>query len=294
MTEIHVKVIAASRGPLHTKPIYTVECTYPRYIHGEVLTHRVFSRNSMSSRAIPISKVLAQVWSDPAMPVEWGSNQPGMQAHTQLQGWRKGVAQFLWQTSAKVACVFAWGFIKVGLAKQVGNRILEPWQWMHTLITSTEWDNFFELRMHSDAQPEFRVLAAKIHRAINSCHVKFLDSHEWHLPYITTTELTDIRLGKLPEDDALKMSAARCARVSYLLHDKKEADIASDIKLFNRLVGSKPIHASPIEHQARPAMANYRSGNFVGWRQFRQDWQSGQPRVSEMQSFKPEEDGNNF
>lgn len=292
MTEISVKVIAASKGPLHTKPIYTVECTYHRYIHGEVMTHRTFSRNASSSRAIPIKKVLSQVWNDPAMPVEWGSNQPGMQAHTQLRGIKRTVAKALWRTSAKVACIFAWGFIKVGLAKQVGNRILEPWQWMHTLITATEWDNFFELRMHQDAQPEFRVLATKIHTAINSCHVRFIDSDEWHLPYVTDAELVKVRNGDISKNMAIKMSAARCARVSYLSRDNKATTWTEDAKLFDRLVGSTPIHASPIEHQAKPASANFRSGNFIGWHQYRQEWQQ-QNRVLSLQELDTRH-GNSF
>ena len=202
--------------------ITTAEWCYPRFIHGEVMTHRVFSRNAMSSRAIPVMKVLAQVWGDPAMPVYWGANQPGMQAKAELTGWRKAVARKLWVAAGGVMCGFAWGMVKVGLHKQIANRILEPWQWMRTIVTATDWDNFFELRRHEDAQPEFFALADAHWHAMEESELnglRNLKSSEWHLPYMDTTE---------PGLDFVncKISAARCARVSYLTHDGKSPDEA--------------------------------------------------------------------
>ena len=220
----------------------------------------------MSSRAVPVRKVLAQVWSDPMTPVEWGANQAGMQAHTQLTGWRKAVAKCLWRTAAKVACIFAYGFIKVNLSKQIANRILEPWQKMVTIITATEWTNFFELRDHKDAQPEFRALAKEMRAEIERTPITYLKSGEWHLPFISEAERREN-----PVQDLIKMSAARCARVSYLTHDGKLPSKEKDIDLFNKLVGSTPAHSSPVEHQATPldeATAN--SNNFYGWYQYRE------------------------
>ncbi len=246
------------------KRITTFELCYPRFIHGELMTHRVFSRNAMSSRAIPVKKVLAQVWSDPAMPVHWGANQAGMQAKSQLKGWRKALARGLWRGAGKVACVFAWGLMKLGLHKQVANRILEPWQWMRTLVTATEWDNFYELRNHEDAQPEFRVLAIRMRTEMDISVPQVLLVGEWHLPYVESKQAGKDLLN-------CKISAARCARVSYLTHDGKNPDEGKDLVLFVRLAGSRPLHASPLEHQASPGDVNW--GNFVGWTQYRKLWE---------------------
>jgi len=265
MPKISATVICASRAP-NGVVLYTIVCTYPRYILAEVNTHRALSRNSMSSRAVPIKKVLAQVWSDPMMPVEWGQNQAGMQAPTQLTGWRKTAAKLTWKAAAKAACVFAYIFSKIGLAKQVGNRILEPWQAMTTIVTSTEWDNFFELRDHKDAQPEFRELAREIRKQMAMTHIHSLNFGEWHLPFVREDEKQAHTVQTL-----LKMSAARCARVSYLTHDGQRPSMDKDVALYERLVGSVPAHSSPVEHQATPLESGKeRSNNFRGWHQYRE------------------------
>lgn len=248
------------------KEIVTYELRYPRFIHGEVMTHRVFSRNAMSSRAIPVSKMIKQVWSDPAMPVYWGANQSGMQAAVELAGWRLTAVKLLWKAAAKTVCCFAWAFNKLGLHKQIANRILETFQWMTTLVTATEWDNFFELRDHNDAQPEFRHLARMMRVAKHTSQPTPLRLGEWHLPYVGQMGIQQYGLAA-----ALKMSTARCARVSYLTHDGQEPSFAADIKLFERLAVSRPIHASPLEHQATPGTAY--TGNFVGWTQHRKLWE---------------------
>ena len=257
------------------KEIVTYELRYPRFIHGEVMTHRVFSRNAMSSRAIPVIKMIKQVWSDPAMPVYWGANQAGMQAAVELAGWRLWAAKALWKTAAKVACVFAWGFNKIGLHKQIANRILEPFQWMTTLVTATEWDNFFELRDHPDAQPEFRFLAKMMRIERQLSKPTLLKLGEWHLPYVG-----QIAINTYGITIALKLSTARCARVSYLTHDGLEPNFAADIALFNRLAASRPIHASPLEHQATPGSVD--TGNFVGWTQHRKLWEKSMAEIAAM------------
>lgn len=261
--KISATIIKDSISP-EGKRITTYELCYPRFIHGEVMTHRVFSRNAMSSRAVPIKKMLAQVWSNPAMPVHWGANQAGMQAKAQLTGWRLSLARGLWRSAGKVACAFAWGFSKLGLHKQVGNRILEPWQWMRTIVTATEWENFYELRAHEDAQPEFFVLAKAMQYAQAVSNPQVLEDFEWHLPFVES---------KIAGDDYIncKVSAARCARVSYLTHDGRSPNLAKDLALFERLAGSRPFHASPLEHSAKPGHTD--TGNFVGWTQFRKLWE---------------------
>ena len=264
--ETNVKVIAASVNA-EGKRILTLQCTYWRAIHGEIMTHRVFSRNAMSSRAVPVKKMLAQVWSHPAEPVHWGRNNPGMQSKSELTGWRKWLARKLWRGAAKAAVVFAWTLDKLGGHKQWVNRLLEPWQWMHTIITATDWENFFELRCHADAQPEFQKLACMIKEEAEKATYTYMAIGEWHLPYVTPKE----RLS-LTTDLALKVSAARCARVSYLTHDGKTPSTEADLNLFERLAGSRPLHASPLEHQATPGESH--TGNFTGWTQHRKLWEA--------------------
>jgi thymidylate synthase ThyX len=84
---ISAKIIADSISESeYGDRITTFELEYPRFIHGELMTHRLFSRNAASSRAIPINKMMDQVLTAPAMPVEWGLNKSGMQAEEMLKG----------------------------------------------------------------------------------------------------------------------------------------------------------------------------------------------------------------
>lgn len=243
----------------------TLQLMYPRFIHAEVMTHRVFSRNSSSSRAIPVAKVIEQVRTNPAMPIHWGKNQPGMQANEELQGDERAQAIEAWSAAAILAATQASILNKIGAHKQVANRILEPFQFMHVIVTATEWRNFFELRAHPDAQPEIHELALQMRKAMDARVPRHLNGGEWHMPYVSWIERT-----KLDLDVCLKISAARCARVSYLTHDGQTPSVQKDLELYERLVGSKPLHASPIEHQATPmADASYWSNNFRGWLQHR-------------------------
>lgn len=265
---IYAKMIADSVSPVGRR-ICTLELQYPRFIHGEVMTHRVFSRNAMSSRAVPVAKMIEQVRNNPALPVYWGANQPGMQASTELTGEDLAEAREMWFQAADAAAEFAEKMSNLHLHKQIANRVLEPFQWMRTLVTATEWSNFLELRMHPDAQPEFQSLAVKIHDAMSeSTPVGRLYSgpNSWHLPYVRDDER-----GLYRDDVLLRLSTARCARVSYLTHDGELPDIDKDLELYDRLVGSTPIHASPCEHQAQPLVSGTEvSRNFRGWKQHRE------------------------
>ena len=255
------------------KRITTFQLRYWRAIHGELMTHRVFSRNASSSRAVPVSKTLAQVWSDPAGPIHWGKNQAGMQAYEQLAGWKLTAAKALWKLAGRTACAFAYSAFKLGGAKQWVNRLLEPWQYISVIVTATEFSNFFELRCHPDAQPEFQELAVEMKKAMDRSTPRRVALNQgrwanWHLPYVSLKERENYDVY-----DCVKFSAARCARVSYLTHDGRTPRPEEDIKLFDRLVGSKPLHASPIEHQAFVASStSTKSGNFAGWIQFRQTY----------------------
>jgi len=261
---IEVKVIKDSIAKNKVR-IVTLQLKFHRYVLAEFNTHRVFSRNASSSRAIPVKTMLKQVWNDPAMPLRLGSNKPGMQSGESLDGWRASVATTLWKSAAKAACIFAWGMMKVGLHKQWANRVLEPWQYIHVIVTSTEWDNFFSLRIHEDAQPEIAYLAKLMQSAITDSVPQLLSDAEWHLPYVTSREA-----GLYPIDVLCKLASARCCRVSYLKHDGSSPPVSDDITLYDRLVGSEPLHASPLEHIATPlADANAWTGNLRGWFQYR-------------------------
>ena len=260
--KIKAEIVADSVSTAGSR-ITTFQLTYPRVIHGEVMTHRVFSRNAMSSRAIPVMKLIREVWDDPFVPMYWGSNKPGMQAGAEVQGWKRAAGIFTWRAASKAACLFAYGLTKLGFHKQIGNRLLEPFQWMRTVLTATEFDNFFELRMHKDAEPHFQTLAQAMWDARLQSRPRMLEVGVWHLPYIEPAAYGSF--GHL-----CKVSAARCARVSYLTHDGKHPSVDMDLKLYGQLAGGSPMHASPLEHQAMAhADKDHRSGNLVGWVQFR-------------------------
>lgn len=250
----------------------TFQLRYPRLIHAELMTHRVFSRNASSSRAIPVAKMIEQVRLEPAMPVHWGKNQPGMQAFAELEGRDLEATKREWLSAALDAIHHAKCMADRGAHKQVVNRILEPFQFISVILSTTETDNWFELRDHEDADPTIKALASAMVPVFQDSITvergfdRTLTSN-WHLPYISAEERTDF-----PREPCYlaKLSTARSARVSYLTHDGLTPSAAKDLGLFDQLVGGKPIHASPTEHQATPACsASVQSGNFRGWRQFR-------------------------
>lgn len=269
---IEAKIIADSTA-YNGSRLTTMQLTYPRFIHSEFMTHRVFSRNASSSRAIPVAKMLEMIKEEPAMPLHWGKNIPGMQANEEVDNIEgmKG----LWLEAARQACSIAKVMTDSGLHKQVANRILEPFQHIHVVVTATEWDNFFMLRDHKDAQPEIQALARSMNIAMDMSHPKTLMLGEWHLPYVTDDEVLEYK-EKGQFNNLQKMSAARCARVSYMKHDGQKPSLEDDLKLYERLVISEPPHMSPIEHQATPSLdRDYWSGNFKGWIQYRKQFEQG-------------------
>lgn len=245
--EIKAEIIAHSKSSVNGKEIVTFELEYPRFIHGELMTHRLFSRNAASSRAIPVAKMIEQVSNSPAVPCHWGKNQPGMQAKEELSGDELYDVKQYWDFAAEKAANYADLMNKKGAHKQIVNRILEPFQMMKTVVTATEFDNFFWLRKHPDAQPEIKMLAEKMWEALKESDPVTLESGDWHTPYFGDgywLEGCGISL-----EDALAISSSCCAQVSYrLLDDSLEK--ARDI--YAKLVESKPVHASPFEHQATP------------------------------------------
>jgi len=283
---IVARVVADSVSEGGTR-ITTFELEYPRFIHSELMTHRMLSRNAMSSRAVPISKMIDQVMKKPATPIHWGKNKPGMQANEELTGSSLSYAKANWNHAAVCAAGIARTLLAGGAHKQIVNRILEPFQMMKTVVTATEWNNYFYLRDHEDAQPEIAELAKCMKSAMDKSEPMLLHDGEWHMPYINTDRdsdgeirytTEDVDFGSDPEN-ALKASASCCAQVSYRVLD---FDLDKALDIYDRLVNSKPVHASPFEHQAKPIDSseegvthvdvNYDmwSGNFKYWVQYRQ------------------------
>jgi len=275
MTKPSVKIVADSISKDSKIRLTTVQIVAHRFIIPELNTHRVFSRNYSSSRAIPVQKLIDQVRSDPAIPVSWGLNKPGMQADDEAPDVIRNLAIDEWITSAKKAADSAESLMKYGIHKQIVNRVLEPYVWIHGIITSTEWNNFFMQRCHKDAQPEIQYLANLIRDELWKSSPIELVNGEWHLPYITQTDKDTLKTND--RYILQKISAARCARVSYLKHDGTKPSIQDDLVLFDKLVGGDICHYSPLEHQATPDLCNkyndwYASklhGNLYGWKQYR-------------------------
>ena len=254
-------------------PLASIQVTFPRIILAEVNTHRVFSRNYRSSRAVPVTRLIQEVRTTPYEPIVWLKNRPGMQATEPMSPEEIELARREWHKAANQAADTAEYLMKIGLHKQWANRCLEPYLYVHGIITSVEWDNFFALRRHSDAQPEFEALANAIYDALSKSVPRVLLPGEWHLPYVTDSEQNS-----LVPTDLIKLSVARVARVSYFNFEGKEPNPEADLKLYDKLVGSVPIHASPAEPQATPDeyvyedrqwMNSHLHGNLRGWVQYR-------------------------
>lgn len=294
---ITASIIADSVSPEGIR-LTTMQLRYPRFIHSEFMTHRVFSRNASSSRAIPVQRMIEDLRRDPAMPIYWGSHKPGMQAGEELPETEvyKGLtlrplkmAKEYWLDAMEECIQVAEELIQLGLHKQIANRILEPWAHINVVVTATEWANFFALRAHPDAQPEIKALAEAMMAAMGQSDPVLLAPGQWHLPYVVHQDLLDVgdylrntKQVAITDDrvtDLLKkVSVARCARVSYLTHDGRPTSVEEDLALYDRLLISQPLHASPSEHQAQPdtlidgvwAKSNLH-GNFTGWCQLRKN-----------------------
>lgn len=261
---IRAKVISDSINPDGDRLI-TYEATFNRWILAELNTHRMLSRNSASSRAIPVKRILHQVWSDPAYPIAWGANQAGMQAHSELSGWRRWLARRLFLSVRIPVLITVWLLSKVGLHKQVANRLLEPWAWHTAIVSGTEFDNFFTLRDHKDAQPEFQMLAREMRIARDLSVPRRIPWDGWHLPYVASSSMGGPVYGSDdPFLEGPKVSAACCARVSYVRQNDRKS-VEDDVKFTDRLTSSG--HYSPLEHPARAQRGWH--GNYRGWKQLR-------------------------
>ncbi len=241
--------------------LVTVEATYPRFVHAELMTHRMFSRNAASSRAIPVKKKIREVEDNPVIPISWGLNQAGMQARKEADPEIAEVAEAMWRQASKAAVIQAELLMELGMHKQIVNRIIEPFTWITVIISSTSWEHFFSLRCHKDAEPHMQKIAAMIYREMEKSKPVKLKEGELHLPLVSKQERKD-----WAPDMLMKISTGRCARVSYLTHDGTR-DPLKDIQLHDRLLDSG--HWSPFEHVGIALEDSERSGNFVGFEQYR-------------------------
>ncbi|NJL54165.1 FAD-dependent thymidylate synthase [bacterium] len=250
----------------------TIEATFPRFILAEVNTHRMLSRNSASSRAIPVEKRIKAVRENPFVPEAFGKNQKGMQSQTVLDVDDAAHARALWLQAAEDACQHAELLLGVGVHKQWANRLLEPFGWQTAIISATEWENFLNLREHPDAQPEFRKIAGMIGVALKENTPVRRVEGDLHLPLIFEQDIEDCygrtHQGENIDELLIKISVGRCARVSYLTHDGRR-DLNADIMLATRLQASG--HLSPFEHVAVVGESSLGfSGNFrKPWIQYR-------------------------
>jgi len=266
---ISAKIVAHSSHP-GCPDLITIQCRYPRFIHAECKTHRMLriddaeyeflqevslmddpelSRNASSSRAVPIDRMIQEVLDDPAMPVAWGSNRAGMQAGAKVS--RPDLAMDIWLEARDRAVEAARDAQRLGLHKQIVNRLIEPFAHISVVITATEWENFFALRCHPAADPTMNALADAMHHAIAHSTATPVALNEWHLPYGAPSAFS---------------AAGRCARVSYLNHDGSQPDEDKDAALAETLMNSG--HWSPFEHPATPA-PKIRYANLNGWCSFR-------------------------
>lgn len=290
-------------------PLITFQLRYWRPIHAECRTHRVLSqsseqvvvleqeislmddrdmsRNAGSSRARPSKAIIEQVRNEPWGPIYWGKNEPGMQAREELKASERAQAERAWRESAVYAAESAQLMMEAGAHKQIVNRLLEPFTYIDVVMTGTDFANWFALRDHPDADPSIQNLAQVMKEALAASKPAYLNPGQWHLPYITPDDVVLVKefmaegevyanLNPLPL--LRKISAARCARVSYKAFDGTVSPIAADLELFNKLVRAELVHASPTEHQATPDfwedadeewMNPKMHGNFRGWIQHR-------------------------
>lgn len=272
-----VEVICDSISALEKIRLTTIRLRYWRPIHSELMTHRVFSRNARSSRAVPVITLLKE---EPYIP-HFLQNQRGMQAMGEMSKENYAAAEFQWHMLIEQTRDAVRILGELGVHKQWANRPLEWFGWIDVLVTSTDWANWFALRNHSDAAPEIHELACLMEHAMNASSPQELWPGDWHLPYITDED----RQESDPECCKV-LSAARCARISYKPFDGN-ADYEKEKERYDKLVVSAPVHASPTEHQATPdtkimielgkgqAITAWqqadKQGNFVGWIQHRKE-----------------------
>jgi hypothetical protein len=287
-----VKIIARSRsddGPILT----TAELYYPRMVHADFMTHRVLSRNASSSRATPVAKLLEKSLREMHIPT-FRKNKPGMQPGDYLLPDEQLAAEKIWIDMAEYCARAVTKLAEMGVHKQWANRPLEWFGHIRVVVSATDWKNFFALRKDVDdymlpiAQDEIYYLAQELNRKMEEVEPTILEPGQWHLPYVIGYDVDWVKVNWEYDDyvmGLIKSSVARCGRVSFDNLDGTSPDMVKDLTLYEKLVGSEPLHASPSEHQATPDILqswtndsgthyqwlnSHLSGNFSpGWIQYR-------------------------
>lgn len=263
---VSAKILTYSESKSTGKRIATFVVTIPKFIQAHINSHRSLSRNAGSSRAIPAKIIRKRVLENPFIPIEFGKNKPGMRGGEEVTGFSLWFARTSWLWARYIPCYFHWVCEKLNIHKEVINRLIEPWMFTEVVVTATEWQNFIKLRGDNAAQPEIQVIAKDIERLLRDSKPTILEAGEWHLPFINEQEKKDFKI-----EDLLKISVARCARVSYKLYDGTSSNLEKDVLLCNKLVEQG--HWSPFEHVATPINSMGRSGNFVEWNQYRKQFE---------------------
>jgi hypothetical protein len=277
MTTISATSILASKHAVTGDRLDTLLLRYPLVIHAELMTHRVFSRNAASARAIPVAKLIADVERDPFIPLVWTMNERGMQGREVLTGNALTSAKLFWHDAKREALTFAERLAETGAHKQIVNRLLHPFAHITVVVSSTDWTGFLAQRDHADAEPHMQMLAREIRAALDDAQLQVLSPGEWHMPFIDPKEFN-------PDDmESMKrLSVARCASTSYKTVDDFDMSLERAQEIYDKLRSADPIHASPFEHVAQadeiwafgadcePRYSNpHQHRNFRGFRQLR-------------------------
>lgn len=279
---ISAKIVADSLNPVGCRLTTFVVCL-PRVVLAELNTHRAFSRNSASSRAIPFEKMLERVKNDPFIPIKFQKDHKGMQGIEYFEGEEHEQCVKDWLAARDAAVTAATSF-KLNVTKQLRNRLLEPFMWHTVILTSSDFENFFALRAHKDAEIHIQALAYKMLEEYNKSTPRQLKKDEWHIPFgdnMDEKRVSEflIKPAMVSQEDGerwdkqlqgikVMIAVARCARISYNTFEGKD-DYSADIALCNKLFGGNPKHLSPTEHVAQAQDNNDPIGNFRGFKQYR-------------------------
>jgi thymidylate synthase ThyX len=279
---IEAKIIADSINA-KGKRITSFVVTMPRIVLAELNTHRVFSRNSASSRAIPFAKMLEMVKTKPFMPIAWMKEHKGMQGTDYFTD-PVEIAELekAYLAARDSAVAHAENLSALGLTKQIVNRGLEAYMWHTVIITACDFENFISLRAHEAAEIHIQKLAFLMLDELNNSTPKLLQPGDWHIPFGDKMDEEQLKqlLPKVQPDsvnwylDAIqelkvKVATARCARVSYTVvgEEGKPDNYDADVKLHDRLLSMG--HLSPFEHCAQCTDEEKWFGNFYCWKQYR-------------------------
>lgn len=286
---ISAKIIADSVSVYTGKRLTTFEIVAHRFILAEINTHKMLSKNSASSRAIPIISAIEEIIKNTAYPLEWRKNQSGMVAAELLDDITINKAKAIWTETRDFVTNKVQELSDLGLHKQWANRLQENFSYQKIIITGTEWDNWFWLRICPTAQPEINKLSSLMLQEYNKSVPKILKNGEWHTPYVSSArDVNDVLRYytngiEVDLETALKVSASCCAQVSYR---KLDDSLEKAEKVFDMLnLGSTDedakSHSSPVEHSGTPI----KSGLFKNNKHFSGTWEDGITHVNKNGEF---------